>query len=112
MSGEDHKKLAQISTLAQLVLDGALADLRKLAHDRDESLARLADLNRPFPESDLHPMAAAEAEIRFHRWADLRRAEVNLVLARQIVAVEEGRQKAQLAFGRATALTRLRDAKG
>ncbi len=111
MTGEDRKKLAQLQGLAQMVLDAQLADLRAIARAREESLTHLADLNRPFPELDLHPVAAAEAGLRFQRWADLRRTEVNEILARQTVQMEEARSAAQTAFGRSTALARLRDAK-
>lgn len=112
MTGAAREKLAQLQGLAQMVLDAQLADLRAIARARDDSLAHLADLNRPFPASDLHPVAAAEAEIRFQRWADLRRAEVNQLLARQTVQMEVARGAAQLAFGRSTALARLRDTTG
>ena len=112
MTGAAREKLAQLQDLAQIVLDAQLADLRRIARARDDSLAHLADLNRPFAASDLHPVAAAEAEIRFQRWADLRRAEVNQLLARQNVQMEAARGAAQLAFGRSTALARLRDGQG
>lgn len=107
MSGADAGKLAALQGLAQLVLDARLSEVKALARARDEALARLADLNRSFEVADLHPVAAAEAEIRFQRWADLRRAEVNETIARQNVRLEELRDAARLAFGRATALSRL-----
>jgi hypothetical protein len=108
MSGDRQRKLAVLQGLAQMVLDAQLAELRAIARAREASLTHLADLNRPFPESDLHPMVAAEAEIRFQRWADQRRAEVNQQLARQNVQLEDARLAAQTAFGRSTALSRLK----
>ncbi len=109
MSAADKRRLAGLHEVAQLVLDAHLADVRQIVRVRDESLAHLAELNRPFGETDLHPIVAAEAEIRFQRWADLRRAEVNQILARQTVQLEEARTAAQIAFGRAGALAKLRD---
>jgi hypothetical protein len=109
MSRPDAQKLAGLQGLAQMILDGHLARVRAIARAREESLAHLADLNRPFEPSDLHPVAAAEAEMRFQRWADLRRAEVNQLLARQNVEMEEARSAAKLAFGRSSALSQLRD---
>lgn len=109
MTGADKQRLSGLQDLAQMVLDAQLAELRQIARARDESLAHLAELNRPFAETDLNPIAAAEAEIRFQRWADLRRAEVNQTLARQTVQLQEARSAAQTAFGRANALAKLRD---
>ena len=106
------QKLAQLQSLAQMVLDAQLAELRAAARARDESLAHLAHLNRSFAQSDLHPMVAAEAEIRFQRWADQRRAEINQTLARQTALLDQTRSAAQLAFGRTSALAALRDRRG
>lgn len=109
MNRGDKGKLKGLQSLAQIILDARLNDLQAIARAREESLARLADLNRPFAPSDLHPVAAAEADLRFQRWADLRRAEVNEALARQNVKMEEVRAEAREAFGRAQALSRLQD---
>lgn len=109
MTAVDKQRLSGLQDLAQMVLDAQLAELRQIARARDESLAHLAELNRPFAETDLNPIAAAGAAIRFQRWADLRRAEVNQTLARQTVQLQEARAAAQTAFGRATALAKLRD---
>ncbi len=107
MMHEQRAKLGQLHALAQMMLDAQLLELRAIARAREESLAHLADLNRPFPPNDLHPVAAAEAEIRFQRWADQRRAEVNQRLAMQNVQMEEARLAAQMAFGRSSTLARL-----
>jgi hypothetical protein len=45
--------------------------------------------------------------VRYQHWADLRRAEINLVLARQTVDWMEARGAAQSAFGRAEVLRQL-----
>lgn len=107
MTGEETQKLRALQGLAQMVLDAQLAELRAIAQAREDSLAHLADLNRSFQPSDMHPVAAAEAEIRFQRWADLRRSEINQVLARQNVQLDEARSAARTAFGRARALGQL-----
>lgn len=107
MRADSSANLAALQGLAQLVLDARLSELGALARAREAALTRLADLNRTFDVPDLHPVAAAEADLRFQRWADLRRAEVNATIARQNVALEELRAAARLAFGRAAALSRL-----
>lgn len=112
MSAPGPAKFKALQGLAQLILDARLSELQALAREREQSQARLADLNRSFAPSDLHPVAAAEAELRFQRWADLRRAEVNAVIARQEVRLDELRGAARAAFGRAQALSRLGDQGG
>ena len=101
---EKSRQLARLGTLTDLMLDARLADLRGAAAARDASLARLADLARPAAATDLPDMAAAEVEMRYQRWADQRRAEINLTLARQTAAWLDARQAATLAFGKSQVL--------
>lgn len=109
MKADDKRRLGNLQDLAQMVLDAKLADLRLIVRARDASLAHLAELNRPFAETDLNPIAEAEAAIRFQRWADMRRAEVNQILARQTAMLHEMHSATQTAFGRANALAKLRN---
>ena len=97
-------RIARLRSLADLLLDMRLSDLRTVAAARAESLERLADLDRAPPASDLPDLAAAEVAMRYQSWADQRRAEINLTLARQTATWIEARDDARLAFGKSQAL--------
>ncbi len=107
----DRVKLGQLQALGQLVLDTKLLVLEQAARARQNSLDHLADLGRPHPPTDLPPILAAEVAMRFERWADQRRSEINLTLARQTAEWAEARQDAAVAFGRNQALQGLIDRK-
>jgi len=97
-------KLAQMQVLARLALDARLSDVRVAARSRDDSLARLADLDKPPGAADLPLVAAAEVTLRYEMWADQRRGDLNLVLARQTADWLEKREVAARAFGQAQAI--------
>ena len=100
--------LARLAGLAQMMLDHRLAGLRAAAAAKAKSEARLAGLEQP-SAPDLGPVAEAEVRLRYERWADARRSEINLALARQTLAWIEAREDAAQAFGRAQVLGKLRD---
>lgn len=104
---KDAEKLARLAGLARMALDLQLAALRKAAEARQASLDRLADLERPEMPTDLSPTVVGEVSVRYQRWADHRRAEINQILARQTVTWGEAREAAGLAFGRNEALAAL-----
>lgn len=95
--------LARLDRLAGMILDLRLADLRKAALDRQQSLDHLRSLEKP-PAQDLPPIAAAQADLLYQRWADQRRAEINRLLARQTAEWLGAQDRARDAFGRAEAL--------
>lgn len=99
-----HKDLARLADLAQLMLDHRLGQLRASADRLEQSRMQLAALNQPPEPADLDPLMAAKVGLGYERWADVRRAELNLVLARQTAAWIEDRGEAQTAFGRVQAL--------
>ena len=101
------KRLAQLALLSQLVLDTRLIALRQAALTRQQSLDHLTALDRPQPETDLSPIVAGEVAMRYQLWADQRRSDINLTLARQTLTWTEARQDAARAFGRDQALNRL-----
>ena len=107
----DRAKLARIKVVSQLVLDGRLNALERAARVRQHSLDHLAALARPVADSDLPLAVAGEVAMRYQGWADQRRAEINLILARQTVEWAEARQAAALAFGRNQAVQSLIDRK-
>lgn len=108
------KDLRRLADVAQLILDHRLGRLRTLAAELDRSRMHLASINaNGRPNNELEPMTAERVGIVYDRWADARRAELNLVIARQTAGWIEARNDAQDAFGRVQALrglaTRLRD---
>ena len=56
------------------------------------------------PGEELEPITAEKVGMAYDRWADARRSELNLVIARQTAAWIEQRGEAQAAFGRVQAL--------
>ncbi len=108
----EREKMARITTLSQLVLDGRLAALDRASRARQASLDHLTELNRPLRPTDLSPIVEGEVAMRYQLWADQRRSEINLMLARQTAAWVEARQEAATAFGRNQALRTLIAGKG
>ncbi len=102
-------RLDPLIAVAGLLLDARLAEMRRIQRLREESRARLADLAAAPAENGLPPVIAAQTALRYACWADLRRAEINMALARQTAEWLAAREAARLAFGRAEALQRLRD---
>jgi hypothetical protein len=100
-------RLRRLAGLGAMIRDIRLTALQRAAAARAESRARLAGLDLPPVATDLPPLVAARAELAYQVWADARRAEINLVLARQTAEWQEAREAARLAFGRAAVLDRL-----
>lgn len=96
----DKEKLRRLGQISALMRDTKMQLLETAARARQASLDRLAELDRPAVPNDLPPIVAGEVAMRYALWADQRRSEINLVLARQTVEWQEARQEAALAFGR------------
>ena len=101
MSRKDQ--LARLRQLAGLILDLRLSQLHGAAQARAQSQARLAGLEVS-EVCDLPPIAAAQAALRYQGWADARRAEINIQLARQTADWLEAQATARRAFGQSQAL--------
>jgi len=101
-----QNQLSRLKAISDLVRDQHLTKLQVCAAARTASLQRLDDL-RVTQNGDLDPILQAQSMVRYQHWADLRRAEINLVLARQTVDWMEARGAAQSAFGRAEVLRQL-----
>jgi len=99
MSRPDLKAIGAVS---QLVLDHRLAALHDAANQLERSRAQLAAINAA--PADLPPMAAELVDVSYQRWADTRRTELNIVMARQTVALIDAKAEASTAFGRLQAL--------
>jgi hypothetical protein len=100
-------RLARLARLAGMIRDLRLAGLERAARARADSRARLAGLALAPCASDLGAIAAAQAELRYQSWAEARRAEINLTLARQTAEWLDAQDAARRAFGRSLALQAL-----
>ncbi|OZA12753.1 MAG: hypothetical protein B7Y02_06945 [Rhodobacterales bacterium 17-64-5] len=96
--------LLRLKELAQLVLDHRLGQLRAAAHQLERSEGQLQAINAAAAPAELPPVAAGLVEINYGRWADIRRAELNGVIARQRAGLMAERAEATTAFGRLQAL--------
>lgn len=105
----DKDKLGRLSQISQLLFDQKMMALETAARARQSSLDRLAELDRPMPDSDLPLVTAQEIALRHALWADYKRREINEMLARQTAEWIEAREEASRAFGRNQVLGRLKD---
>ena len=96
----EREKLRRLAEVSGLLLDTKLFAVEKAARARQNSLNRLAELELPAAPTDLPPVLAQEIAMRYQLWADQRRSEINLVLARQSAEWAEAKQEAAQAFGR------------
>lgn len=96
--------IAALQRLAGLLLDHRLSQLRQAADRREQSRMQIAALDKGAEPADLPPVAAGQVALRYQLWADVRRSELNTLLARQTVDWIAAREDAQHAFGRAEAL--------
>lgn len=101
------KDLSQLADLAQLMLDHRLGTLKSNSDRLEQSRMQLSALNQTTEAVDLDPVTAVKVGLDYERWADVRRAELNLMIARQTAAWLEARGDAQTAFGRVQALRAL-----
>jgi hypothetical protein len=105
--------IGRLTDLAQLMLDHRLGQLRTSAAELERSRMQLASVNEAAQPADLNPVVAEKVALAYHSWADVRRSELNLVIARQTVNWMEACCEAQTAFGRVQALqglaTRLKE---
>ena len=95
---------ARLVSLAQVMLDHRLSQLRSVTSDLERSRAQLAALDQSDRFADLDPVTAGKVALAYDLWADQRRAGLNLVIARQTVAQMDARSEAKTAFGRVQAL--------
>ena len=92
-----------------MMLDIHLFALEQAAKARQASLNHLAALNKPPAPHDLNPITAGEVAMRYENWADHRRSDINLTLARQTAEWADARYEASLAFGRNAVIGKLQD---
>jgi hypothetical protein len=100
-----RKEFQTLATLSQLVLDQRLAGLRQAAARLERSKSQLRAINAAGAPADLPPVQAGLVDLAYQRWADIRRAELNTIIAQQTVAWMQAKSEAATAFGRLQALT-------
>lgn len=104
-------QLQRLQQVAALMFDSKLALLKTVARarqDTEDHLVNLATAPVLLPDLDPMAMAMAVARLRYEGWADVRRAELNLILARQTAAWLDAREEARFAFGKTQALEAVR----
>jgi hypothetical protein len=107
VTGKTTRDLSPLVTISDLVLQSRLAAVNRAAAACAACRARLEDLARPAVDSDLPLAARALAEMRYLQWADARRAEVNMQLARHTAELMTARAEAAAALGRVDVLGQL-----
>jgi hypothetical protein len=104
---EKQERIDRLAKLSRLVLDVALSEVERAARARAESRDLLAGLASASAPAELATIAGARAELRYQQWAEARRAEINVILARQTAEWMQAREAARHAFGRAEVLREL-----
>lgn len=96
--------MTRIAELAQLMLDHRLGQLRTTRVELDRSRSQLQAINAAAEPTDLPLVASQTVGLAYQRWADVRRSDLNLVIARQTADWIGAREDAGTAFGRLQAL--------
>lgn len=101
------KKLEALGRIADAVLDQRLHVLKCAQLARNATKEKILALEQPHDRDTCSLQASARAALLYQAWADIRRKELNLVLARQTVIAMETEADARLAFSRHSALRQL-----
>jgi len=99
------KRIDRLQQIAGLILDTRLAEVQAADRARQESLSHLQALRVSQPV--VADVVAAQVGLRYEQWADMRRGQINMALARQTVTWMEAQDRARSAFGRAEVLRKL-----
>lgn len=98
-------RLPALQTISHLIKDMHLAALRKAEAERAALLDRIATLReRPNPPEDLAPSVAVEVVMRYDRWAELRRREIEAALKLKAAECDILTARARISVGRDAAL--------
>jgi hypothetical protein len=101
-------RLPALLTISHLIKDQHLAALRRAEAERAALLDRIATLReRPSPPEDLPPSVAVEVVMRYDRWAELRRREIEAALKLKAAECDTLTARARLSVGRDGALEKL-----
>ena len=101
-------QLQRLETIAGLLKDGALSDLARASQACEATRQKLRDLAAPMPAESSLPVAALEqAALRYQRWSEPRRMQLNEQLALQIATRLECERIARRSLGRAEVIGKL-----
>lgn len=100
------KDLSRLVALSRMLLDQDLHLLREAAIRKDTIAARLNGLE-PASAPGLDPITEARLRDRYQIWADGKRAEINITLARARAEWLEQRGKAAYSLARHTILQKI-----
>tara|TARA_R110002096_G_scaffold123112_2_gene266468 strand:- start:4242 stop:4595 length:354 start_codon:yes stop_codon:yes gene_type:complete len=98
-----RETLSKLVRIGDMLLDKKMQELQIAAAERARNLALLRDLT-PGPIEEPQTIAGAQAALRYNRWADARRAEINLVLATRTAEWLQAKADAERALGQAEVL--------
>jgi hypothetical protein len=98
---------ARIAELAQMMLDHRLGLLRTTGTELDRSKLQLQAINTAAEPASLPLVTGQTVGLTYERWANVRRSDLNLVIARQTASWISAREDAVTAFGRFQALRAL-----
>ena len=105
------KDLARIARVVEMSFEADQARMRRLRLSEDELRARLEDLSparaAPEPGAPIDPATLAGADLRWQRWAEERRREINMSLARLRVEQIQAAEALTKTFGRSQAVAAL-----
>ncbi|QYZ69811.1 hypothetical protein [Neotabrizicola shimadae] len=96
--------LRRLQVLSDLIRDSRLEAVKQAAQAEVQTCRRLEALSQNGAALDLHPAAAHAASLAYESWAELRRRELLVTLARQRAELAEAEAAARDAFGRAEAI--------
>lgn len=101
-------RLPGLMRLSTMVKELHLADLRRAEAERQALIDHIATLSqRPEAPADIPPAIAVEVAMRYDRWAELRRREVEQALAAKTAECDRLRARARQSVGRDGALVKL-----
>lgn len=99
--------LRRLATIAALIRDARLEMVKRCAHAQGQTSQRLEDLQKKGPAEDMDPIAMNSVRLNYEAWADARRRDLLITLARQRAELGEAEAAAREAFGRAEALRKI-----
>lgn len=101
------RQLGQLKHVSDLMLDQRLLALRAAQTARVATQDRIAALDMPYFAEGCFIAIAARAALLYEAWADGRRRDLNLILARQTVTEIEAKVDARIAFSKQRVLENL-----
>jgi hypothetical protein len=103
-----REKMQALGNISALALDQRLAALRQAQAMRQAIVDRIAALELAPVDTNLSLAAAQKAEVYYQMWADERRKQLNLSLARTTAVVLQAEAEARHVFARNSVLVALR----